>query len=302
MKRTKALNYFKYKFDLKKSNNGWYRFSSPLDVKTDKAAAVNFHYNVVKDFRHYAKAVGIETYIKNVENIQNIIDVEVMLDNYEEVKLEPLYKEQHTHRELKLPNGYAPIISNTELGQRARTYLIKRNVSIDYAFVNGIGFGSYGDYVGRIIIPYYNAGQLVYYQTRDFTDFQSKHKNPEYSKEGVWYNEDALYTQETVFIGEGFFDAVTMLEQGICAGGWSVDETQMAKLILSPCRSFVIMPDVGFYKKAVKIFRPLIKNGKTVKILDPTMYGGKDPNEAGLERILEIYKQTKPLTLFKSFI
>lgn len=294
--KRKIKTYFRRAYKLKRSTNGWWRFNSALDSSTDMGAAVNFNYCVVKDFRNYAKAMSVYNYLKIVENGKTFQDMQEMLQGLEGTELVEV---EHTSirkrkQSVMLPEHYKPIYDDSMLGARAKAYVVSRGIDADYAFSLGLGYCDDGPFFGKIIIPYYSKGSLVYFQSRDFTTFFDKHKNPEYVKQGIWYNEDALILQSKCYIGEGFFDAITMQEQGICTGGWAIDDYQMNKLIASPCNEFTVMPDLGFYKKAMRIFARVFKCGKQVKVLNPAHYNGaKDVNEIGRDKVTEIENETK---------
>lgn len=95
--------------------------------------------------------------------------------------------------------------------------LESRGFDIDYCLTKGVGYCSGGQYMQRIIVPFYRNGICRYYQGRTFIDHPIKYFNPRkelvgIGKEDIIYNEDALYMFPKVYIMEGALDALSVGE------------------------------------------------------------------------------------------
>jgi hypothetical protein len=97
---------------------------------------------------------------------------------------------------------------------------------------------------GRLIIPMYRHGKLIFYQGRDLTNSarRLKYLSPSSEKETVMYGYDELerVVETPLYIVEGFFDAFHI--NGIAVIGNVLTESQLK--ILKRChRPKVVIPD-----------------------------------------------------------
>ncbi len=97
---------------------------------------------------------------------------------------------------------------------------------------------------GRLIIPIYKDGKLIFYQGRDLTE----QKNNKYlnvgtsTKDNIIYGYDQLqkHTDDPLYIVEGFFDAYAI--NGVAVFGNNLSDTQI-KIINRSRRPKVVIPD-----------------------------------------------------------
>lgn len=90
-----------------------------------------------------------------------------------------------------------------------------------------------GRYKGRIIIPIYNNGRLVYFQGRSISkSIEPKYLNPVVDKSNIIMNVDKFDRSKSIIITEGIIDA-WMVEgnQGTTVLGGHFDDDLIAKLI-----------------------------------------------------------------------
>lgn len=256
--------FFKSRFRAKESTNGWYRFVNPLDKGAHRDnMAVNFEYNWVKDFKtgysaniyKFIGAVDGRTYGEIAEEFGPL---NFTLRNYE-TDLQPVSKAE-------LPDGYKSLLyPKGVLGNRARRYIKGRGIDVDYVDMLGFGYCNEGDFMGYIIIPFKEQGELVYYTGRDFIGNYLRHKNPkqEHVKVGkgdVVFNADALDMYEEINITEGVFDALTAGPNTIALGGWSLSRRQFSMLFNSGVPRFTVIPDAGYVIKAMQTFSKLAEH------------------------------------------
>jgi hypothetical protein len=214
--------------------------------------------------------------------------------------------------ELILPIGYTPILSGeTLLGIRARTYLTKRGFDLNYMDRLGVGYCIDEDkdprmnFFGRIIIPFKRHGILSYYIGRTFINAYDRYKNPPTQQFGigkadVLFNEEALLLEDSVFMTEGWSDSCTLGSNAISIQGSTPSTIQKNIIIKSSIKEIVIVPDAEFYIQGLQTARDFI-NYKKVKVLNLDPFKkqglGKDANEIGKEKILELSNDTPYLTM-----
>lgn len=96
---------------------------------------------------------------------------------------------------------------------------------------------------GRLIIPYYKNGKLIYYQARDVTKTSNqKYISPEMPKTNILFNMDQLYrsTEAPLYVVEAAQDAIHL--NGIGTLGNEVSSSQI-HLLKSSNRRKVLVPD-----------------------------------------------------------
>jgi hypothetical protein len=201
---------------------------------------------------------------------------------------------------------------DTILGERARKYLSGRGFDLDYLDAAGFGYCREKDknkddnYYGYIIIPFKRKGILRYFIGRDYIGNYLRYKNPPQERYGIGkselvFNEDALELRSTNFIAEGWADAMTMGRGGISTQGWSMSKEQKFACHSSSAERFVFLPDIGFYKQAVKLAREFMDK-REVYVVDFAAAGytieskKKDVNDIGRAKVVELIKKTPPLT------
>lgn len=160
-------------------------------------------------------------------------------------------RSQFSSNEIKsipLPKHFYRLIQDADdvWSQIAQEYLLDRGIDIDdYKFYLSRGGNKDEDkWKGRLIIPYYNNDNLIFYHGRDLTGKSAlKYLGTEaVSKASVMYGLDQLHTNrdQPLFVVEGFFDAFHI--KGVAVFGNEMSEHQIALLNSSP-RQKVIIPD-----------------------------------------------------------
>lgn len=149
-------------------------------------------------------------------------------------------------------------------------------------------------YYGRIIIPTYENGNLVYFQARDISDNDRlKYLNPSTPRMQVVYFYDLLKENTTIYITEGPIDAMTLLDYNCtCTMGNRISDPQIFKLMRKNPTEIIFIPDYDETKeKRAIINKALKKNIKRLMYLtDNTIkigiyqwfkkWNGKDLNKA----------------------
>ena len=151
----------------------------------------------------------------------------------------------------------------------------------EYDFIKyNVGYATTGEYGGRIIFPSYNAtNQLNYFVARTYDGNYFKYKNPEVSKDIIFY-ENLINWNEPIILCEGVFDAIAIRRNVIPILGKSISHSLIKKLITSKVNDIYIALDKDALKKAIQYCEQFIKLGKRVYLVE---LDEKDPSEMGFE-------------------
>jgi hypothetical protein len=207
---------------------------------------------------------------------------------FEEAMLEGLYGVDRARstdvHSIELPVGYRSLECGhtSVIGKRAITYLSLRGFDIRQLIRLGFGYCCEGPYDGRIIIPFYESGQLVYWQARDFTgrvDPKEKIKNPSggpHGKSDVLFNYDGVRMLPTVVLTESWGSSLAIGHQAFAINGKSLSEVQLYKILAMRADTVVILLDAGTQAESWHMGRTISVHGKQVLVAD---LPEKDPNE-----------------------
>lgn len=295
-------------FDLSDSQNGWHRFTNPLDLKSlskgDKTMTFNPSLSWVKCFRTGYTAPAI-TFLSDYWSLpkSGVFD---SLKHYKPVKVEEKPFKVNASKEITgipHPENFKRLsYGNGLLANRARKYLFDRSFDIDYLDNKGFGYFDSGEFIGHIFIPYFVNGMLVYYSLRNFIGgtpryYNLPNKTFDIGKSEILFNQDALNIFDSVYIVEGAFDALTMGYNGSSLSGWNISTIQLEYMLKSPCKRFIFIPDKGFYSQTIKEAAKLLFK-KEVFVIDTRIFEvGDDVNDWGKESIKELEKLCKPLEI-----
>lgn len=127
--------------------------------------------------------------------------------------------EKKIYKKVKLPKEYISFknastgIKLTHHYKRAYNYLKERHITDDMIEQFNIGFAYEGKYTNRIIIPSYDAeGEINYFVARSYeTRPYRKYDNPEAEKQAIIFNEYLIDWNEPIYIVEGPFDSIFLL-------------------------------------------------------------------------------------------
>lgn len=158
---------------------------------------------------------------------------------------------EHEPPVVELPSFFYPLTDDPsdEIGQYAIEYLkYERGIDWkDYPFM----LAKPGNHplnkrwMGRVIIPFYKGGNLIYYQGRDLTGKSNmKYRSQAESKSSVMYGYDNILSQtqdkSPLYITEGWFDAFPI--GGVAVLGNTFTESQIYWLNRTN-RQKIVVPD-----------------------------------------------------------
>lgn len=294
----RSYNYFSSNFKLVKSSQGWFRLANPFDFRRDQSMGVNFDGNIVLCHRTGYKS-DIIGFIAEYEGLTRREVPVFLVNNYEE----SVYKTYETPKHLKVavryPESFYSLSADCMACERARSYVAGRGMDIDYLNLMGFGTCLTGPYVGYLIIPFKVDGDLKYYIGRDFLGRPAalRYQNPPVAEVGIgkgdlFFNQDALSMYDRVFLLEGWSDAITIGRNAISSQGWSLTSNQKSILIQSGLKELVIIPDKGFYEKALLTAWDLSEHMQVRVVCLDYMEGGKDVNEIGRDTVMKEIDRT----------
>jgi DNA primase len=206
---------------------------------------------------------------------------------------------------LELPKEFislTDIVENkiaTIESKHAIKFLRKRGITPEDIIKYNIGFCNDGPYKERVIIPSYDENGIVnYFIARAYKDGPTKYKNPPADAKSAIGWELYINWDAPIILVEGMFDALTIKRNVIPLFGKIIHEKLMKKLVRSSVNRIYIALDPDAIKNAFKYAEQLMTYGKEVFLVE---LDGKDANEIGFERFLNIIENTEPLT-FQSIL
>lgn len=180
----------------------------------------------------------------------------------ENITLQTIKKVNLFTPEVDLPEGAVLLKSapDSETKRKLISYLESRHFNVDSYHWYFIPDNFKDNHLKqRIIIPYFKAGKLIYWQARTINQFVKKrYLNCETPKAAVIFGYDALYSwsNKPLFITEGVFDAIAV--GGVCLLGSVLSEEALTILKRTKRRViFVIDKD----KKGKALGMQVIDNG-----------------------------------------
>lgn len=160
-------------------------------------------------------------------------------------------------------NDFAALGVDRDIDSRVSGYLQSRGFTIEYAVAYGLCYAWRGRYQGRLIIPVYEGGRLIYFQARSLFGEEPKYLNPRVPKGQILFGFDtarsALQTLSCLFICEGAFNALSLGPDAVAVFGTTMSAVQQAKVLQILTDSFpsradlVVAFDHGAEGKAVNI-------------------------------------------------
>jgi DNA primase len=235
---------------------GWSNVKCPICNDYKVRASFNFDNSDVAyhcfNCNHKAKYFNkshISDDFKIVLKAFNIPDDELQKLSFNSLFHKPFKKDKKQDDnpliELTLPNHFYKIITNgsDELSNVAIEYLNDRGISSREFYLSNSREKIDKMWYGRLIIPYYRNGKLIFYQGRALYDTNKRYINSSIdNKSVILYNYDEIYkkSSEPLYIVEGFFDAYHL--NGIAIVGNELSDAKI-KIINESKREKIYIPD-----------------------------------------------------------
>ena len=175
-----------------------------------------------------------------------------------------------------------------------KKYLYERGFTDNDFIKYGIGYCTSGEYGGRVIIPSYSeSNSLNYFVARAYDGNYFKYKNPEVSKDIIFF-ENLINWNTPIILCEGVFDAIAIRRNAIPLLGKSITDSLYKKLITSKVTDIYVALDTDARDKALTISEKLLNQGKRVFLVD---LPDKDPSEMGFKYFTELIQESVELDI-----
>tara|TARA_R110001599_G_scaffold91441_1_gene240356 strand:+ start:254 stop:1177 length:924 start_codon:yes stop_codon:yes gene_type:complete len=198
---------------------------------------------------------------------------------------------------VELPKEYQPLYlasSESYVANMVKNYLYERGLSSNDFIKYGIGYCTTGDYGGRVVIPSYSgSNQLNFFVARTYDGSYFKYKNPEASKDIIFF-ENLINWDQPIILCEGVFDAMAIKRNAIPILGKSISTSLYKRIITSKVKDIYIALDTDAKVRALEIGEKFLNQGKRVFLID---LPDKDPSEMGFRAFTEHIQTAKELDL-----
>ena len=198
---------------------------------------------------------------------------------------------------IELPKEYQPLYSASQtsvVANLVRKYLHERGLTTNDFIKYSIGYATSGDYGGRVIIPSYSeSNQLNFFVARAYDGNYFKYKNPEASKDIIFF-ENLINWNQPIILCEGVFDAMAIRRNAIPILGKSISNSLYKKIITSKVQDIYVALDTDARDRALEIAEKFLNQGKRVFLVDLL---GKDPSEMGFRAFTEHIQTAEELDL-----
>ena len=198
---------------------------------------------------------------------------------------------------IELPKEYQPLhsaSSTSVVANIVKKYLYDRGLSDNDFIKYGIGYATTGDYGGRVIIPSYSgSNQLNFFVARTYDGNYFKYKNPEASKDIIFF-ENLINWDQPIILCEGVFDAMSIRRNAIPILGKSISTSLYKKILTSNVKDIYVALDTDARDKAIEIGERFLNQGKRVFLVD---LPNKDPSEMGFKTFTKYIQSAEELDL-----
>jgi DNA primase len=198
---------------------------------------------------------------------------------------------------IELPKEYQPLhsaSSTSVVANIVKKYLYERGLSDNDFIKYGIGYATTGDYGGRVIIPSYSgSNQLNFFVARTYDGNYFKYKNPEASKDIIFF-ENLINWDQPIILCEGVFDAMAIRRNAIPILGKSISTSLYKKILTSNVKDIYVALDTDARDKAIEIGEKFLNQGKRVFLIN---LPDKDPSEMGFKTFTNYVQSAEELDL-----
>ena len=198
---------------------------------------------------------------------------------------------------VELPKEFKLLYSaeaNSFAANQVKKYLYERGLNNNDFVKYGIGYCTSGDYGGRVVIPSYSESNLLnFFVARSYDGSYFKYKNPEASKDIVFF-ENLINWNQPIILCEGVFDAIAIKRNAIPILGKSIPTSLYKKIITNKVKDIYIALDTDAKDRALQIGEKFLNQGKRVFIVN---LEDKDPSEMGFKAFTEHIQTAQELDI-----
>jgi DNA primase len=198
---------------------------------------------------------------------------------------------------VELPKEFQPLYAastTSVVANMVRKYLYERGLTDNDFIKYGIGYATTGEFGGRVIVPSYSeSNQLNFFVARTYDGNYFKYKNPEASKDIVFF-ENLINWEQPIILCEGVFDAMAIRRNAVPILGKSISTSLYKKIITSKLQDIYVALDTDARDKAIEIAEKFLNQGKRVFLIK---LPDKDPSEMGFKAFTELVQSAEELDL-----
>lgn len=198
---------------------------------------------------------------------------------------------------VELPKEFQLLSTATQssiIANKIKKYLYERGFTKNDFIKYNVGYTTTGDYGGRIIIPSYSSSnRLNYFIGRTYENSYFKYKNPQSTKDIIFF-ENLINWNQPIVLCEGVFDAIAIRRNAIPILGKSLSPSLIKKIITSNVKDIYIALDKDAQKDALEISEKLLNLGKRIFLVD---LKEKDPSEMGFKAFTRHIQTAEELDL-----
>lgn len=194
--------------------------------------------------------------------------------------------------------AFLPVIPATGWSSgRVLNYMKSRGFEEDQVLQYQIMCDPLGDYINRVIVPFFENHRPVYFQARDITGRADKKiLNPTHTTDGggksaFLFNIDIAKDYDSVTICEGWASAISAGYEAVAISG-KVASSRQLKLLKAHWHHYVIMLDPDALKEAINLACQLLDGVRKVELV---MLTDGDPNEHSKEDLDKFRNQAVQL-------
>ena len=280
--KRKLADYFISKYGAEPYRNGWLKMDCPWCGKHKFGVNVDrYKANCFSCGNKYSPINAI----MDIEGFETKVQAFNLLKSFEGTDFLQPAVEVREWSKVILPESFRLItFGKSQMGKLARAYMRGRGFKSDYLTSKGIGYCTTGDYMGCIIFPFYQRGELIYFIGRRFIQMgEGKFKNPSVEDYGIGkslltYNIDSLAIYNKIYMFESIPNCLTLGDNTMGIMGKVPSTYQLSTLIRSPVEKVIIGLDDDAMPEAIKVGLKLV-NYKAVKLLH--FPKGEDANDIG---------------------
>lgn len=202
---------------------------------------------------------------------------------------------------VRLPDEFELLYSadsNSFEANRFKQYLYRRGLTDNDFIKYNIGFCSSGKFQNRVIIPSYDANNMLNYFVARSLDPEAflKYLNPAVERDKIIPFENCINWNEPIILCEGVFDALAIRRNAVPLLGKNISSALMKKILENPVPEIYIVLDDDAKKAALKHCETFINLGKRVYFVK---LNKKDPSETGFVEMTKILQRAEELTFEK---
>ena len=198
---------------------------------------------------------------------------------------------------IEMPKEYQSLFYSSEtsvIANLVKKYLYDRGLNDNDFIKYGIGYCTSGEYGGRVILPSYSeSNRLNYFVGRSYDGNYFKYKNPEVSKDIIFF-ENLINWNAPIILCDGVFDAIAIRRNAIPLLGKNIPNSLYKKIITSKLTDIYIALDLDAQTEALTIAEKFLNQGKKVFLVNMK---DKDPSEMGFKAFTELIQQAEELDL-----